>query len=152
MKKKIISLVLIFLLLGYLSFKAANKSQYWLRTEDNGIVYHVDYLHELCKKQPAKAKQYLGKKISFVARFCYAEDNLVLDYYGKIPRALTLASPTGRAFLVADVAKHPASYQKGELLKVSGKITEIKPNCIYLLDVAGCCAWPNEIIIEKIKP
>ena len=121
MKKKIISLVLIFLLLGYLSFKAANKSQYWLRTEDNGIVYHVDYLHELCKKQPAKAKQYLGKKISLLPGFVMLRIILFWIIMAKSQERSLLPVPRAEPFLLRMWQSTLLHIKRGSFLRLAAR-------------------------------
>lgn len=150
MKRKIMALAVLALLLCLLMGRAADGREYWLKTEENGLSHPVEYLHELAEREPGKARAHLGKSVSFVAPFDSEKENVKLDYYGRIGRLLRLSVPGGREFLVED-SGNTQSYHKGEPLKISGRITELKPERVLLLNVVGTPGWPNDIRIEKVK-
>lgn len=151
MKRKKIILFVLAVFLCMLCGRCQQQSEYWLRTEENGIVHQLAYIHEYAASHPRKAQDYVGKPISFTAPLLCAQDNVRLEYYGRIQRLIRLSAFDGREFLVQSGAAAELDYAKGTTLYVSGKITELGPKCVMLLDVPGTPGWPNNIMIEEVK-
>ena len=151
MKKKIFAISLLFALMVWVGFEATKKEEdCWLRTEEDGIEHELSYLHELADSKPYKAREYLGKPISFVAPCEYVEESMKLGCYDGKKLVLILSAGEGRCFLVESPSGE-SDYQSGGLLRVSGRITSITPQRIMLLDVLGTPGYPNDICIERIN-
>jgi len=151
MKRKIIILSLLALCLCLICGRAARQGEYWLRTEENGIVHDLSYIHELAANNPRKAQTYVGKPISFSAPLLLTEENVTLEYYGRIQKLLRLSAFDGREFIVQGDAEDSVNYVKGSRMRVSGRITELNPRHVMLLNIPGTPGWPNEINIETLK-
>jgi len=150
MRKKILLLFMLVSLFVCAVCALDDERETWLRTEQNGVLFDVDYLHRLAEKNPKKASEYYGSTISFAAPLKRVERNVSLDFYGAQEIILVFAVSDKRQIIV-DGSALEESCETGDVLKVQGKLTAIRDNCLYMLNSYGCPGFPNRISIERLK-